>query len=204
MSGESYETFLKVFREMLEAIWFHDFRPTLGDPMEGYDWLWERELEHELAAEEKKLAESQAPRSKRLSPQDRLHMKHAGEKPGLNEKAVSERMLRRKPEPREASPTEDLSALVQIASPDDWSSACYLVGRALRDAHAFRSVAPTQAQKRILHAAALALYSDLTEKSICEASDIAEKTLRQWFRLLSTYEDMIGRYEDAIRQARKR
>jgi hypothetical protein len=203
LSDESYRTFLKAFKEMLEAIWQRDFQPTPDDPMEDYDWLWERELEHELAAEEKTLAESQAPRSKRLSPQDRLHMKYAREKPGLNEEAVSERMLRRNPEPCEAGPAEDLSALVQVATPETWRSACFLVRQALRDVDAFRSVAPTRAQRRILYAAAVALYSDVTEKAISEASGVSEKTLRQWLKLLSQYGGMIGRYERARDQANR-
>jgi hypothetical protein len=68
----------------------------IREALESYDV----EDMHACEAEKRTLEGSIAPKSKRLGPEDRLHMKYAGEKPGINEKAVFERMSRMKSRPR--------------------------------------------------------------------------------------------------------
>jgi hypothetical protein len=197
---------------MLKAVWLRDFR--LSDPIDDLrDELESHSVEDMLilAADEKKLAGE--PRFKHFSPQDRLHMKYTGKRPGISEKLVVGRISSRKLPFRERRLEDNFSGLARLAGPEGWTSARGLVEDALKDVRAFRSLTPTQAQKRILLAAAVEVHSlvaerGVTEKLICEASGVSEKTLRQWTELLGEYFamrttqflDSKDRREDKIRR----
>jgi hypothetical protein len=209
---ESYKTFPKAFREMVEAIWLRDWQPLPEDAIPAWVLQADREDDHALAAEEKTLTESKEPKSKSFSPMDRLHMKFTAERPGLDEVKVTKRMLRKKrlssvSPPKHPTLEEEIlaaqNALGQSGSSPEWQSTFFLVNEALRDVEEFRSVTPTTHQEKILHAAALMLETNLTEKQICDAFQIAEKTLREWYRLLKTYSHLKARILEADERRRE-
>ena len=213
MSAESYETFLKAFKEMTEKIWLREWQPPQPHEDEAPEWVAPLvEDMHEQGAEDRLREQSLMPLVGG-SRQEHLHKKLTGRRPGVDEVAVAKRIVGKSIRVLEGDPSkeaepseeptlwEELADATKIAPAENWQDARCLADGAMDDVLAFGNISPTRAQQKILYGAALLACSDLTEKAISEAFGVSEKTLRVWARLLDRYDYAM---ETVYRTARNR